>query len=167
MARRPITIALIVLGTCFPAGCGSRPEESRGEMPFRVMVSIPPLADFAAQVGGARVRVETLVPPGASPHTYELIPSQLHDVSRARLLVLNGLGLEYWAQSLISAAGNPDLIVVTTSDGLEVLSGDPDEPGGNPHVWLSPRNAVHQVEAIRDALVRADPEGADLYRANA
>ncbi|HUJ86397.1 MAG TPA: metal ABC transporter substrate-binding protein [Burkholderiales bacterium] len=135
--------------------------------PLPVAASILPLADFARQVGGGRVAVETLVPPGASPHTYEPTPAQLRRLSRARVLVLNGVGLEFWADKVIAAVGNPRLIVVRTADGLPLLGGDADSPGGNPHVWLSPRNAIHQVEAVRDALERADPAGAAAYGANA
>jgi ABC-type Zn uptake system ZnuABC Zn-binding protein ZnuA len=83
------------------------------------------------------------------------------------VLVLNGIDLEYWADEVISAVANPDLIVVTTSDGLDILTDEGRESSGNPHVWLSPLNAIHQVEAIRDALLEADPAGADAYRANA
>jgi zinc transport system substrate-binding protein len=134
---------------------------------LQVAASILPLADFAREVGGKRIAVEALVPPGASPHTFEPTPAQLRLLARARVLVLNGLGLEFWADKLIAAVGNPRLIVVRTADGLPVLGGDADSPGGNPHVWLSPLNAIHQVEAIRDALIRADPAGAAEYRANA
>jgi len=132
-----------------------------------VVASILPLADFTRQVSGDHVQVETLVPPGASPHTYELTPAQLRSISRARVLVLNGVGLEYWADKVIAAANNPDLAVVTTSEGLDIIAGDEHEVGGNPHVWLSPRNAIHQVERIRDTLSQADPAGVDTYRANA
>jgi ABC-type Zn uptake system ZnuABC Zn-binding protein ZnuA len=125
------------------------------------------LADFARAAGGERVRVEILVPPGASPHTYNLNPAQLQAVSTARLLVLNGIGLEFWADKVVSAAGNPGLEVVTLSEGLKILAGEADEPGGNPHTWLSPLNAMRQVEKIRDALVRVDPAGAPVYRLNA
>jgi ABC-type Zn uptake system ZnuABC Zn-binding protein ZnuA len=149
------------------AGCVKAADARVVDSQLPVVASIPPLADFVRQVGGDRVIVETLVPPGASPHTYELTPAQLRAVSQARLLVLNGIGLEYWADEVISAAENPGLIVVITSEGLEVLAGDETDGGGNPHVWLSPRNAIHQVEAIRDALIAADPEGAEGYRARA
>ena len=83
-----------------------------------VAASIAPLADFARQVGGDRVEVITLVPPGASPHTYELKPSQVRQVAGARLLILNGAGLEYWAEKLVRAAGKPALEVVDTSRGI-------------------------------------------------
>jgi len=96
-----------------------------------------------------------------------LMPSQVEQVAKARLLALNGVGLEFWADKLIQSADNPNLIVVDTSQGIEIMEGDADEPGGNPHIWLDPQNAIVQVEHIRDALTRADPAHADDYRANA
>jgi ABC-type Zn uptake system ZnuABC Zn-binding protein ZnuA len=157
--RRSALAALALgLGLALPAAAAA---------PLPVAASILPLADFAREVGGAGVAVQALVPPGASPHTYEPTPSQLRLLSRARLLVLNGVGLEFWADKTIAATQNPDLVVVRTAAGLPLLGGDADEPGGNPHVWLSPRGAMHQVEAIRDALVRVDPAGAAAYRTNA
>lgn len=138
-----------------------------------VAASIAPLADFVRHVGGERVEVITLVPPGASPHTYELKPSQVVSVARARLLVLNGAGLEYWADKLVNAADNPRLEVVDTSEGLPLIdSGDDDdhkhgEHGGNPHVWLDVRQAMIQVQRIRNALGRIDPDRSEEYQTNA
>lgn len=161
MSRR----RFLLIGLALVIGLAARGADAGGRL--LVAASILPLADFARQVGGERTEVETLVPPGASPHTYELTPAQLKLVGRARVLVLNGVGLEFWADKMISAAHNPKLIVVRTAEGLIILGGDADEPGGNPHVWLSPVNAIHQVAMIRDALIRADPAGTDTYRANA
>jgi ABC-type Zn uptake system ZnuABC Zn-binding protein ZnuA len=75
--------------------------------------------------------------------------------------------LEYWADKLIQSAGNPNLIVVDTSEGIEILEKEAAETGGNPHIWLDPRNAIVQVEHIRVALLQADPAHAADYRANA
>jgi zinc transport system substrate-binding protein len=162
MARRLYPLVALALVLALPLRAGTAAETR-----LPVAASILPLADFTREVGGRHVEVETLVPPGASPHTFEPTPAQLRLLSRARVLVLNGLGLEFWADKVIAAAANPRLVVVRTAAGLPVLAGDPDEPGGNPHVWLSPRDAIHQVEAIRDALIRADPADAPAYRANA
>jgi zinc transport system substrate-binding protein len=156
------TLCLLLGLAATPGGAARRTGP-----PLAVAASILPLADFTRQVGGERVSVEVLVPPGANPHTYEPTPAQLAALSRARLLVLNGVGLEFWADKVIGAARNPRLVVVRAAAGLPVLAGDAGEPGGNPHVWLSPREAIHLVTAIRDGLVRADPAGADVYRANA
>jgi zinc transport system substrate-binding protein len=136
-----------------------------GEDRILVAASIAPLADFARQVGRGRVEVVTLVPAGASPHTYELKPYQVEQIARARLLVLNGAGLEYWAEKLIKAADNPKLDVVDTSQGIPLI--DAGARGANPHIWLDPQQAMVQMERIRDALIQADAEQSALYRANA
>ena len=162
MSRRRWIIGWLFLGLLL-AGIGAEGAGSANRI--LVAASIAPLADFARQVGGDRVEVITLVPPGASPHTYELKPSQVRQVAEARLLVLNGAGLEYWAEKLVRAAGNPTLQVVDTSRGIPLL--DAGAHGANPHIWLDPQQAMRQVEHIRDALARLDPGHAAAYRENA
>jgi len=129
-----------------------------------VAASIAPLADFVRQIGGDRVEVFTLVPPGASPHTYEIAPRQVVRVAKARVLVLNGVGLEYWANKLVAAAGNPALQVIDTSQGISLL--DAGSHGANPHIWLDVRQAMLQVRRVSDALIKVDPAYAAAYEAN-
>lgn len=162
MGRRTCIIGGIVAGLLL-ARVGS--ETPRAADPILVAASIAPLADFARQVGGDRVEVVALVPPGASPHTYELKPSQVRQVAGARLLILNGAGLEYWADKLIRAASNPMLEVVDTSHGIPLL--DAGAHGANPHIWLDPQQAMRQVQNIRDALIGVDPVLGRTYQANA
>lgn len=136
-----------------------------GDAPVHVAVSIEPLADFVRQVGAADVDIITLVPPGASPHTYELKPSQVAQVSKARLLILIGAGLEYWADSLVKAVANPDLQVIDTSKGITLIGAG--RTGANPHIWLDVRQAMTQVKAIEAGLIQADPARAEAYRSRA
>ena len=149
------------------SGCGRDTGKTTGKI--LVAAGIAPLADFARNVGGDLVEVELLVPPGSSPHTYQITARQMKFVSKASVLVLNGVNLEFWAEKVVDAADNPTLTVIRTADGLETINSA--EGRGhltsNPHVWLDPINAVHQVESIRDALVRADPAHKAEYRANA
>ncbi len=169
MARCRLWEALLLAASFVPwqSACSGTQPLKESDAGLLVVASIPPLGDFARQVGGNRVKVEVLVPAAASPHTYELTPAQLRAVSRARLLILNGVGLEFWADEVVSSAQNPYLKTVAVSEGMKILAGDADEPGGNPHTWLSPRNAIKHVERIRDGLVEIDPAGAGIYRANA
>ncbi len=147
------------------AGCGAAtPAASSGKM--LVAASIPPIADMVRQVGGERVEVLTMVPPGASPHTYEPTPEQMRRLAGARILFLNGVGLEFWADKAVQAVGNPHLQVVVLSQGMEILQSGP-HATGNPHLWLSPQRAMKYVARIRDALIAADPAHEALYRANA
>lgn len=134
-----------------------------------VAASIAPMADFAGNVGGDLVDVELLVPPGASPHTYQLDPEQMRLLSKASVLVLNGVNLEFWADKAIGGAENPKLIVVRTAEGLPLIGSPEDHihEGGNPHVWLDPIYAIYQVQAIRDAFTKADPAHKSQYTANA
>ena len=177
-------LSTLVLVTFLLGGCGSRPTPSTeftlseveglrtgpdaGKV--KVAVSIAPLADLARQVGGEHVAVTTLVPPAASPHTYEPTPAQVREVAEANVLALIGLGFEFWAEDMIESAANPDLIVVHTSEGIEVIHDEHEHEGydlGNPHVWLDPRNAMVQVRHLRDALIEADPAHQAGYEANA
>ncbi len=159
-------VAVIVTAPALLAtGCGRGPAASGGRM--LVAASIAPMYDFSRQVGGRYVEVEMLVPPGANPHTYQLEPDQMRTLSQASVLVLNGLGLEYWASKAVEAAANPDLIVVKTARGIKPIAAPDEGEGGNPHVWLDPVLAIRQVNAIRDAFTKADPAHAKAYRANA
>jgi zinc transport system substrate-binding protein len=156
---------ILVAVTFFPGGCGGTPTP--GADRIKVAVSIAPLADLAQQVGGEHVTVTTLVPPAASPHTYEPTPAQVKEVAEADVLALIGLGFEFWAEDVIESAANPDLIVVYTSEGIEVIQDEHEEHEiGNPHVWLNPRNAMVQVRHLRDALIEADPAHQAEYEAN-
>lgn len=159
-----LVFLILVLGT---VGCGRQEKRTDGRL--LVAASIAPMYNFSREVGGDLVRVELLVPPGASPHVYQLTPDQMEVISDAKVLVLNGGGLEFWADKAVDAADNPDLLVIKTAGGLKLVD-ETDEHeghgGGNPHVWLDPIDAIHQVEAIRDAFIKADPKHKQQYTQN-
>lgn len=163
----PFSLAGILLLAlcCLLTGCNRPHPPVRSSDKLLVLTSITPLAYFAQRIGGTRVEVQALIPPAASPHTWEPRPSDLEALSRARILVLNGLGLEFWADRAAAAASNPKLIVVETAKGLSTIT-DNEHGGANPHVWLDPNLAAKQAQAIASALSEADPKGAAAYRAN-
>jgi ABC-type Zn uptake system ZnuABC Zn-binding protein ZnuA len=172
MARvaRTTTILLAGMLLSYAFGCGRQRGADEERPRLFAVASIAPLADFVREVGGERVEVEMLVTPGMSPHTFEPRPRQLKVLSHAQLLVLNGVGLELWADDLVAAAQNQRLRVVKTADGLDIIHAGRNRGhgnAGNPHVWLDPICAIYQVEQIRDALIEIDPTGADTYRRNA
>ncbi len=92
-----------------------------------VVASIVPVAYVAQELGGERVRVDVLVPPGASPHTFEPVPSDMVKVQRARLFLEVGAGLDAWSDKL-RAAGSGELETLTLSavPGLKPLEGGHD-----------------------------------------
>jgi zinc transport system substrate-binding protein len=169
--RRMWRRCIVLLAAAFALAAAGCEQRSQDNGPIKVAVSIPPLADMARQIGGERVTVVLLVPPGSSVHTYEPTPRQVRFVADAHILVLNGINLEFWAAKVIEAANNPELQVVHTAEGIPLLEeahGHHDHgEAGNPHVWLDPVHAMRQAGQIRDALIAVDPEHQSVYLANA
>jgi zinc transport system substrate-binding protein len=155
------------------------PEAVHADGPIPVTASILPLGDFVRQVGGDRVKVTLLVPPGQNPHAFSLKPSQVVELQRARLIVLNGLGLEFWAGQVVASLDDQKVVVLRLGEHLGLKAGpnarrekeeeegeeEPHEHGPiNPHVWLDPVLAMGMVSQIRDALIGLDPAHAAEYR---
>lgn len=173
-AARAVLVLIMLLVIIDGVACSQR--EYSGKM--TVVATIFPLADFVKNVAGDRVEVVTLLRPGDSPHTYEPSSRDMKAVSRARLLVVNGAGLDFWVEKLKSAASD-NLSVVDTSlaleaEGLLLSSGEHEQEhagdthgGVNPHYWLDPVLAQKQVGTIASALAQADPENRDFYLGNA
>ena len=139
---------------------------------IKVIASIVPLADFAKQVGGERIDVQLLLPPGASPHTYEPTPKALREVNDAKVFIKIGAGLENWAEKIITASGNKGLIIVDSSKGIQLIRDVHSHHSSHnlyadPHIWLNPVIASDIVTKIEKALIDADPENAKIYEKNA
>jgi zinc transport system substrate-binding protein len=109
-----------------------------------------------------------MVPPGASPHTYEPSPSQLVALAGADMYAIVGSGIDFelaWMDKLI--AQNEDMLLIDCSEGIELMqSGGGEHEGMDPHIWMSPANARTMVINITDGLIRADPSGKTYYEQN-
>ncbi|MBK1720104.1 metal ABC transporter solute-binding protein, Zn/Mn family [Thiocystis violacea] len=163
--------------------------------PVRVFVSVLPQQTFVEQLGGPAVRVESLVRPGFSPHTYEPTPNQIARLADADLFI--GIGLPFeaaWMERL--RAVNPDIRVLDLGDGIErrpMEVHDHDEGEGrtgdhadhsdhdhdrtshppaaaeselDPHIWTSPLLVKTMGERIASALAELDPARSSQYAAN-
>jgi zinc/manganese transport system substrate-binding protein len=130
---------------------------------INVVVSFSILGDFVRNVGGDRVNVTTLVGPNSDVHVYTPAPADAKKIADAKLVIINGLGLEGWLPRLVQSSGSKAAIV-TAAAGIapRKLGSDAD-----PHAWQSVVNAKIYVANIRDALIAADQAGAPSYRANA
>lgn len=156
---------LAVLALALSPACG-RKKDSGDKL--LVVATIPPLADWAREVGGERVEVKTLLTPGASPHTFEPLPSQAEDVSRAGLVVSVGLDVDRWLEGMLTA--NNRLLVSSRLGGVELITEEESDhhgEGANPHIWLDPQIARLVVFALSDSLSAIDPKGSEEYKANA
>jgi zinc transport system substrate-binding protein len=107
------------------------------------IASIFPMADIVQQVGGERWEVTTLIPAGASAHTYEPTPEQVRQLSQARVFFEIGLGLEFWLEKLVRAAKSAELIQVDLSQNIDTI------PAPSPELSsLSRKDTAHGREHL-------------------
>lgn len=162
-----LLVAMVLL-----AGCGSPAEKT--ELPV-VTVSILPQEYFVKQIAGDRVKINVMIPPGASPATYEPTPMQLASLSESNLYLQMGYtGFEMaWLDKMVST--NASMSVANLSEGVDLIheksahdhSQHGHHHGGiDPHVWMSPRNVKVIAANINDALAAAFPADAELFQKN-
>ncbi|MCP3447747.1 metal ABC transporter substrate-binding protein [Bradyrhizobium sp. CCGUVB14] len=130
---------------------------------LNVVASFSILGDFVRAIGGDRVNVTTLVGPDSDVHVYTPAPSDAKRIADAKLVIVNGLGLEGWLPRLVQSAGSRATIV-TASAGIAPLKLG---SAADPHAWQSVPNAKVYVTDIANALVAADPDDAELFRTQA
>ncbi|MEK9279554.1 MULTISPECIES: metal ABC transporter substrate-binding protein [unclassified Bradyrhizobium] len=130
---------------------------------LNVVASFSILADFLRNVGGDRISLTTLVGADSDAHVYTPTPGDAKRVADARLVIVNGLGLEGWLPRLVQSSGGKAQ-VVTASAGIAPLKLGSD---ADPHAWQSIPNAKIYVTDIANALAEADPDDADFFRAQA
>ncbi|KZD25097.1 metal ABC transporter substrate-binding protein [Tardiphaga robiniae] len=136
---------------------------ARAQDRIDVVASFSILGDLVRNVGGERVAVTTLVGPNGDAHVYTPTPRDAKKIADAKLVVINGLGFEGWLPRLVKSSGGK-AVIVTATQGIAPRKLDSHE---DPHAWQSVGNAKVYVANIRDALAKADPAGADIYKANA
>ena len=153
-----IFIAIVVWAIVFFTVSGPR-SDSLLESRIKVAASFYIPAEFARQIGGERVEVFSITPSGVEPHEYEPTPGEIAEVYSAKLFIYQGGGFDSWAERLSGDLRARGVEVVFVMDGLGMKNADP-------HIWLDPVLAQREAEVIRDALVRAYPFDADLYKKN-
>jgi zinc/manganese transport system substrate-binding protein len=147
-------VSLLLIATAFPARADER---------LNIVASFSILGDFVRNVGGDRVSLTTLVGPDGDAHVYVPTPADAKKIADAKIVIVNGFGLEGWLPRLVQSAGGKASIVMATA-GIAPLTLGSD---ADPHAWQSVANAKIYVGNIRDALVAADPTSAQVYRASA
>jgi zinc/manganese transport system substrate-binding protein len=162
LSRYVITCMILILGLVL----GPAPNaQTSTKVPVVATFSI--LADFARNVGGSRVDVTMLVGPNGDTHVYQPKPADAEQLGAARLIVVNGLGLEGWIDRLIKASGTKAPVVVATQGLKPQKMREEGRIEIDPHAWQSIADAKTYVTNIRDGLIAADPEGESVYRSNA
>lgn len=167
-----ISAITLLLLTC----CSSNKKDH-----MTVTVSLPPEAWIVSQIAGDRMNVNTLLPNGANPETYDPTVGDIRRLSSSDLFLISG-GLEF--EKKIASQLPDDIITTNLSEGITLLydthghnhksdhyDNDPDHHGEenqyDPHTWSSVRNARIITTNILNALINADPDGKDYYNRRA
>lgn len=155
-------LAALMVWSC---GTGNRPQEK----PV-VLVSILPQKYFVEKIAGEDFTVSVLIPHGANPTTYTLLPAQMAEISKAEVWFRIGhVGFELsWGNRITEA--NPAMSVADLSEGLDLVQAAPGIPSGrgtgtDPHTWMSPTNVRQMAGRILEELVRIHPRKKEVYTA--
>jgi zinc transport system substrate-binding protein len=177
--NRSVAIYLLILivgvATIF-VSCSGKEQRNimKNEDRITVYASFYPMYDFTKKIGGNKINLQTLISPGAEPHDWEPGPRDISNLQKASVFIYNGAGMENWAEKILKSLNNENIIIVEASEGIDLLEEEEhqDKDGENhsknydPHVWLNPKYAKKQLEAIKNALVKADPVNKDYYEEN-
>ena len=197
------TLSVIALSAC--QGKEAAPAQDQSSSKPKVVTTIYPLQYMAERIAGDNAQVESLIPNGVEPHGYEPSAQDIIKIEDAKMFVMNGAGMELWAEDMLASSKNKDLTVVDTSKNTQLLASEGEEEhehehehaheaddhdheasehehehehegeeahhhhshGPNdPHLWLSPKRALAQAEAIYEGLIAADPSHKDDYQKN-
>ncbi len=151
-------ILLLTAITFTLSGCNSGSTDSDKKT---LTVTILPQKDITKQIAGDLYDVNVMIPPGASPATYEPTPRQLGRLnqSEAYLKIGHIVFEKAWMDKIKSAA--PKLKIFDTSDGLNLIS-----TGSrvDPHLWTSPEMVLAMGQNLRHILLQLTPDGNKAQR---
>ena len=169
-ARGGLTLVLLVVasGCAREFGVASAPGGAgAGVAKPSVVATTTQIEDVARVIGGNEIDVIGLMPRDADPHSFEPTPQDVGKVSKASLILENGIGLEGWVGELIkNAGGNPSVVVVSNGIKIDKISsqfGDGTTP--DPHIWMDPLNMIVVTDNIVANLSKIDKADAAKFRA--
>ena len=176
MTSRPritATLGALAVSTFLLAACDSTPSSTTGgsstasdlppTAPIDVVASTSVWGDIAKQVGGEHVNVTSILSdPNSDPHEFEASAQTAATLSRAQLVVENGLGYDDFMDKLLAASPNSSRVVLNAADAMKISGKD-----ANPHIWYDTAAVPEVANAIADQLGKLDPADAAAFTANA
>ena len=166
VAAVAIILALYFFGDQGQLGQSDKPQ---------VAATIFPLSDITQNIAGNKMEVINLLPSGASPHAFELTPSDIKDLQNTKVVFAIGQGLDSWTENITDSINNVEIYSVEKGITLKSFESNHDheheeehhEHGDHdPHYWLACANAKVIAQNITDKLVKIDPDNASYYRQN-
>jgi zinc transport system substrate-binding protein len=152
-------------------GCSQGTAGTGTGTQINVTATFYPLFEAARQVGGDKATVANLTPAGVEPHDFEPSAQDIARLSKAKIVVYNGAGLEAWIDRVLPDLNKAGVVIVNASQSAQLLQiADEDDPSkmvNDPHFWLDPVIMQQITLNIKDAFVQADPANKAFYEANA
>jgi zinc transport system substrate-binding protein len=174
--RKVIILFLLSLALIWVCDCSNRSDSTDAKP--KIAATIFPIYDIARNIVGDGMNVVAILPPGASPHTYEPSPRRVRELEGVALVFSIGHGLDDWTDTLVAMLPDAKKVVVDKGIHLEGSSGAEEHEehghageahrheGANPHYWLSINNGKQIARTIAEEAIRLDPARQDRYRAN-
>jgi zinc/manganese transport system substrate-binding protein len=159
-ARKVVVAALLAALVALGAGCGGQPKRSTVAPSgvLQVVAAENFWGSIASQLGGNRVHVTSVITsPATDPHDYEPTAADARTVAGARMVIVNGIGYDPWAEKLIAANPVSGRIVLNVGDLVGI------KPGGNPHRWYSPTDVQLMIDAIVQDYNKLDPKNSGSF----
>lgn len=167
--KRFVYLLIVVFVSCQPV----KKNDSK-----IVTVSIIPQKYFVDKITENSIEVNVLVPAGSSPHNYEVLPSQMKDLSNSKIWLQIGLMTfeQVWKDKISNI--NKDLLIINCSNGIEPIFGSECEHEGHdhsghahgeifdPHIWLAPAESKIMAENTYKALAESFPEDKIVFEKN-
>ncbi|MGB1251254.1 MAG: metal ABC transporter solute-binding protein, Zn/Mn family [Candidatus Promineifilaceae bacterium] len=165
--KNNVQLILLVVFAVFVAACGGGATESSGKL--KVVTTTGQLGDAVANIGGDTLELASLLGPGIDPHLYVPTEGDVGKFSSADVIFYNGINLEAQMSRIMAQMGERGKIVVSVGDSMpesDLLNWEGEGKAFDPHIWNDPVLWSQGVELIRDMLMEADPDNADVYEAN-
>lgn len=194
MQKKAIQFIFIIFIILLLAACSdnesSGNSEDTSDDSLTVYTTIYPLEYFTERIGGADVNIENVIPPGADAHSFEPTSRTMVDLAESDAFIYSGAGLEEFADTVIEAIENEEVLIVNATEGVNFISGEgvyshdhggEDEHEGHeenehdehnevtdsdPHVWLDPNRSITIAENIKNKLIELKPESEDVFEVN-
>ncbi len=177
--QRVVRALFLLAALALPSWALRQTAGGQGKIP--VVATFTVIADITAAIGGERISVKTLVPADGDAHVYQPTPTDSRALAEAKLVVVNGFGIEGWFDRLIRASGYKGPLVTATTgvkpgvmahDEGDAITKMPHKAVSpkmitDPHAWQNPLNGIIYARNIAEGLAKADPAGAAVYHANA
>jgi manganese/zinc/iron transport system substrate-binding protein len=157
-----VAVAILALS---PGANAQSPEREK----LQVVATVSMIGDAVRSVAGDRADVQTLMGEGVDPHLYRQTQADVAAMARADAVFWNGLYLEAQLEEFLEQLSrHRPVFALGENVPVEKRIANADYADRyDPHIWMDPSLWRYVVEGARDALIELDPEGAEIYQANA